>query len=149
MSSVGRPSVYSRDLAISICAELIEGKSLKSICSRDDMPSISIVFKWLNDKDKQDFLDMYEMARENQADSMADEILDIADAIPLMNPVTGAIDGGSVQHQRLRVDARKWVASKLKPRKYGDKVQQEVTGAGGAPLLQGVQIKLVRPDADQ
>ena len=53
---------------------------------------------------------------------MADELLDIADG------------DGDVQRDRLRVDTRKWILSKLVPKKYGNKVTAEITGADGGPV---------------
>jgi hypothetical protein len=56
-------------------------------------------------------------AREDQADTLADEILDIADDSSL-----------DPSDRRVKIDARKWIASKLKPKTYGDKVQAELSG---------------------
>jgi hypothetical protein len=54
-------------------------------------------------------------------------------------------DSTAVARNRLRVDARKWVAAKLLPKKYGDKVQQEVSGPDGGPIeVQTVRVELVR-----
>jgi hypothetical protein len=85
------------------------------------MPTQSSVYLWL--LQKPDFSEQYTRAREEQADTLADEILAIADETP--DSVTdekgiSRTDSGWVTWQRNRVDARKWVASKLKPKKYGD-----------------------------
>ena len=45
---------------------------------------------------------------------------------------TLALDPVAVQRNKLRVDARKWVLSKLAPKKYGDKL--ELSGDKNAPL---------------
>lgn len=141
---VGRPSTYSDDLADIICERIVLGDSLNRICKDADMPSISTVFRWLQSHPQ--FCDMYEAARDNQADTLADQIMDISDEMPRINPTTGAVDSGAVQHQRLRVDSRKWIAAKLKPRKYGDKVQAEVTGNDGGPIHQVTTIRIVAGD---
>ena len=116
----GRPSTFSPDMCERICSKIAEGMSLRKICSENGMPTVGTVCLWLA-KDKQ-FSEQYARAREAQAETMADEILDIADEIPPMNPTTGAYDSGAVNHKRLQIEARKWVASKLKPKKYGDRL---------------------------
>lgn len=66
------------------------------------------------------FSKQYARAREEQADSFADEIIDIADSV--------APEAGEVAKAKLQIDARKWKASKMAPKKYGDKVEQQITG---------------------
>ncbi len=126
----GRPSLYTEALAAKICRRLAEGESLRAICADKAMSTISTVMGWLFNGKHEDFSEQYTRARQAQAELRADEIIDIAD---------GAEHGGSeaVQAARLRVDARKWVAAKLLPKKYGDKLQH--TGEGGGPIR-------VRPD---
>lgn len=129
---VGRPSTYRPETTLAICQRLATGESLRKICRDDDMPDMSTVIKWLSEHEE--FSYQYARAREIQADTLADEILDIADT-PLLGVTTkikedGATEtteGDMLQHRRLQVDARKWYASKLAPKKYGDKVQQEVS----------------------
>jgi hypothetical protein len=121
-NKIGRPSDYTQEMADLICEKLCEGESLRAICLQDDMPSRSTVFKWLNDN--QDFSDQYARAKEEQAEALADDIISIADGKGDDLLLTSEIN----QRDKLRVDARKWVASKLKPKKYGDKVQNEITG---------------------
>jgi hypothetical protein len=68
---------------------------------------------------------MYTRAREDQADTLADEIQAISDEMPLETTDKDGntkFDSAYIQWMRLRVDSRKWIASKLKPRKYGDKI---------------------------
>lgn len=122
---MSRPSNYTQALAAKICGELAMGRPLVRICREEDMPAVSTVYLWLTQKP--DFLDMYTRAREDQADTMADELIDIADDVT-----------GDPARDRLRLDARKWVAAKLKPRKYGDKV-----AVGGADDLPPIQAKVI------
>lgn len=68
----------------------------------------------------------YARATVRRADVMADDIVTIADADPGRTP-QGACDAAAVAHQRLRVESRKWVASKLAPRSYGDRVELDAT----------------------
>ncbi len=125
---LGRPSDYNEETALKICERLAEGESLRAICLDDDMPSKSSVFRWLDANPS--FRDQYARAREFQADTMADEIQDIADdgtndwMEKRLNDgsVIEVVNHEHIQRSRLRVDTRKWVASKLKPKKYGDKL---------------------------
>ncbi len=148
---MGRPSDYTEDMAIEICARLASGESLVRMCKADDMPSVSTVYRWI--QAHEEFRDNYTRAREDQADTLADEILDIANT-----PVVGVktktnekgevetTEGDMIEHRRLQVDARKWIAAKLKPKKYGDKQQTEVTGADGGPLqITEVAWNVVKP----
>lgn len=97
-----------------VCREISEGKSLRSICTDPNMPSAETVRVWLLEDGE--FSAQYARAREEQADYYADEIIDIAD---------GAKDANLA---RLQIDARKWKASKLQPKKYGDKVDLNLSG---------------------
>lgn len=134
--TVGRPSDYNADIAAEVCARLVEGESLRKICKDDDMPAISTVFKWLAAHDE--FVEQYALARDSQADTLADEIIDIADDGKRDYTVDedghAVVDHDHIARSRLRVDARKWIAAKLKPKKYGDRIHQEVTGKDGAPI---------------
>ncbi len=112
---VGRPSLYTEALTAEICRRLAEGESLRAICADKAMPAISTVMGWLFDDKHEGFSAQYARAREAQAELRADEITDIADGVE-----HGASE--AVQAARLRVDARKWIAAKLLPKRYGDKL---------------------------
>lgn len=123
-----RPSDFTQEIADLICDKLAEGKSLRSICLAEDMPSKSAVFRWLAANEA--FRDQYARAREAQADALFDDILDIADDgsndfITKENADGSeyeAVNAEHIQRSRLRVDARKWMAGKLQPKKYGEKL---------------------------
>jgi len=71
------------------------------------------------------FAEQYARAREEQADTNADEILEIADEKPPEfkdDKGRTYLDQTFIQWQKNRIDARKWTAMKLKPKKYGDKL---------------------------
>jgi hypothetical protein len=116
------------------------------------MPNKMTVLRWLADERNELFRAQYARAREIQADTLAEEILDISNT-PVMgtksvSKATGIeiTEGDMIEHRRLQVDARKWYASKLAPKKYGDKVQQEVTGANGGPVeFTKIVREIVRP----
>lgn len=138
---MGRPSEYSEVVAADICGRLAAGDPLVRICRDEDKPHVSTVYRWLIANET--FRDMYARAREDQADTLADEIVAIADE-PMVgkktttkaNGDTEVVEGDMIEHRRLRVDARKWTAAKLKPRKYGEKL--ELAGDKDRPL--SVQI---------
>jgi hypothetical protein len=135
MAVTGRPTLYTDELGLKICAQIAHGKSLVSICKQEGFPSVETVYLWLRDESKKDFLNTYTRAREDQADTLADEILDIADeATTTVKEHDGftevVFDNTAVARNRLRVESRKWIASKLKPKKYGDKVEVDNKHSG-------------------
>lgn len=140
---MARPSKYTKKLATKIC-KLISTTSqgLKSICDDKKMPDVSTVHRWLAKDEHKEFQDMYTRAREAQADLLADQIIEIADDSSGDTIITEKghliMDSEFVARSRLKVDARKWKASKLAPRKYGDKIQQEVSGPDGAPIAMNI-----------
>lgn len=122
---MGRPSDFSAEMADRVIEGLVSGKSLRTVCAAEDMPNLSTVIRWLADDSKKDFRLQYAHAREVQAEIYAAETIAIAD--DGSNDTYQTEDGEAVNHDviarsRLRVDARKWYASKLAPKKYGDKL---------------------------
>ncbi len=140
----GRPSTYSAELADMICERIAKGESLNRMCKGDDMPAQSSVFKWLTEH--KDFSEKYTRAREAQADVLFDEILEIADS---QEDDVYIKDGQEftnhdvIARAKLRVDARKWMAGKLRPKVYGDKVTNVVSGDPESPLRTITQIELI------
>jgi hypothetical protein len=138
-----RPLEFKQTVADIICDRIADGQSLREICRDENMPASSTVFKWLTRVET--FAEQYALAREAQADALFDEILEIAD--------DGSNDwmerkgedgtdlgwkenGEALRRSQLRVDARKWMAGKLRPKKYGEKV----TLAGDADNPIGPQV---------
>ena len=105
-----------------ICARIAGGESLRKICLSEDLPTPQGVRKWLNADKDGELVAQYARAREEQADHYADEIITIADNENL-----------TPEDRRIMVDARKWVASKLKPKRYGDKLA--LGGADDLPAI--------------
>lgn len=126
-AKIGRPSDFTQELADTICERIADGESLRKICREDAFPNKATVFKWLSAN--KDFSDQYARARECQADSMADDILDISDDGSNDTYVDEEgrtkTDHDVIARSRLRVDARKWLASKMAPKKYGDRIIQD------------------------
>jgi hypothetical protein len=126
---MARPKSIKADIAAQICGRLAGGESLRSICSDEGMPDKSTVFRALADDTA--FRDQYARAREAQADAIFDEILDIADDgsndwMERHDDQGGNIgwkeNGEAIGRSRLRIDARKWMAGKLRPKVYGEKL---------------------------
>lgn len=135
---MARPSGFTQDIADAICERLSLGESLRSICRDDAMPSQSMVFRWL--VNNQQFREQYAHAREVQADSWADDIIEIADdssGDTVVDPESGneRFNSEYAARSRLRVDTRKWLMARMAPKKYGDKITQEHTGADGGPVM--------------
>lgn len=122
-------TTFTEEVGDIICERIALGESVRSICDDDDMPSMSTVFKWLRDNEA--FSQQYARAREVQADALFDDILDIADDgrndwIEKRNADGENIgwmeNGEALRRSQIRIDARKWMAGKLRPKKYGEKI---------------------------
>lgn len=148
---MGRPSSYSQELADRIC-EAISSQTLglRHICEQnEDFPSTTTIYRWLVENES--FREQYARAKDTQLEMMAEEMLDIADdgSNDLMTIVKGDVayeqeNKEVTNRSRLRVDTRKWLLSKLNPKKYGDKL--DVT-SGDKPLQPTTtQVVIVRPD---
>lgn len=109
---------YSDDIFYSILDQVADGKSLKWVCSQRGMPDKASFYRWL-DKDLL-LCDKYARAKEDSSDALADDIQDISDKV--LNKEYDA------QNARVAIDAKKWIASKLKPKKYGDKLDMTSDG---------------------
>lgn len=142
-NTTGRPTTYTVELGDAICVKLAEGESLRTICAGDDMPVKSTVLLWVVRGDRGDetyaaFSDQYRRAREAQAEALLDEVIEIAD--DGSNDTYTDSEGNErvnfdhINRSRLRVDTRFKAVAKMHPRRYGEKVQQEITGKDGGPL---------------
>lgn len=138
---VGRPTDYNQDKAILICSRMAEGESLRSICRDESMPALSTVFLWV--AKHSEFSEQYKLAMASRADAMFEDMIEIADDGRNDYIVSG--DGDErfntehVQRSRLRLDTRKWMLSKMLPKKYGDKVTDEIIGNDNE-----IEIRVVR-----
>jgi hypothetical protein len=96
----------------------------------------------------------YARARADQAQVMADQIAEIADNTQVGEIITEKADGieikraDMIEHRKLRIESRKWLAAKLLPKVYGDKTQQEITGANGGPLQAQITVEFVKPNGN-
>ena len=128
-----RPYIaYSPELMLEICRRLAEGTALKVICREQGMPHFTNVHRWI--LTKEEVRTQYEAALEICGQSHADELLELADMPPEYSIDKGGkrrVDMGWVQWQRGRIDIRKWLASRLYARKYGERL--DVT-SGNKPI---------------
>lgn len=110
----GRPTAYTPELGDLICEGVSRKKALAKLCdSNDSLPTPKTVYNWL--RSHEEFLQNYTRAKEDQADYLVEECLDIADDVEI-DPA----------NKRIMVDTRKWIASKYRHKKYGDKMHQEI-----------------------
>lgn len=158
---MGATSKFTQEIADKICEELsTSSKSLRTICKQHGMPAVRTVLNWLSEGEKAEkeddkmklFLHQYARAREAQADFLAEEIIEIADdgSNDLMTITKGdvsyEVENKEVTNRsKLRVDARKWVASKLKPKKYGDKLDLSHAGELSLKQITGMEIVSTPP----
>lgn len=140
----GRPSDYTPEIDAKICALIASGKSLREICRADEMPHRDTVYNWMGQNKA--FSDRYARAVEDRFDILAEEILTIADDDEGDYGFKEVKDGDgesakpcilpdNINRARLRVDARKWILSKLVPKKFGDFTRNEVSGPDGTPFV--------------
>lgn len=109
-----------------VCNQIELGRSLRNILKDENMPSTATFYDWLDsyeDKQKQ-YARAMDVKIEEKFESIEQDYLEE----PQRDPTTGKIDTGWVQLQRLKIDAKKWELSKLKPKKYGEKIQTEHSG---------------------
>ena len=134
-----------------IILDIISGRSLRSILKDDGMPTMVTFLKWIEKDEKK--MNHYARACNIRADYLFDEIIDIADDSSQDTIETDLGDGvvvskinsEFVQRSKLRVDARKWVVSKMNPKKYGDK--QETTHVFEKPIFNGIDLDVSKNDS--
>ena len=144
---------FSQNVFDAICDRIAQGESLRAICKDEDMPTAQNFCKWLARDETGELRQQYARAREDQADTIFDEILEIADNATndwMERQGEGAIgyqlNGEHVQRSRLRIDARKWMAGKLRPKVYGEKLDLSSTDGSMTPTV--IERVIVRPNGD-
>ena len=130
-SGAGRPSTYTSHIAADICRRIAEGEPLVKICRDPAIPAYRTVLGWRVTNDE--FSQLYARAREDAADTLADRICELAERVE-----KGELDA---HPGRTAIDALKWVASKLKPRIYGERAHLEVSG--------GLKVETVKDHAPE
>lgn len=140
-----RPTKYSQDKVDAILARVSGHESLRAICADMGVP-VSTFLGWV--ADSPELSEQYARAKRAQAELLALEIVQIADEVEVQaqykgEDVTLDLSANAIARNRLRVDARKWVASKLLPKVYGDKL-----AIGGAEDLPAVKHDITLEPAE-
>lgn len=153
-----KPNDYSPEIAAAICARLMDGESLNNVCRDPAMPRKPLVYEWLNAHPE--FANQYARATEMRTEHLFDEMYDAATDgrndfydRPVYNGkgevvrTERVLDNEAVARSRLRVDALKWIMSKMNPRKYGDKldVSMDATLRPGEPKPADVPFTAMDP----
>ena len=119
-------STFTQAIFDRICERIAEGESLRAICKGNGMPAKRTFLRWVAADET--LAKQYAEAQVMRAEHYFDEIVEIADK------------GSDPAKTRVQVDARKWVLSRMNPKKYGDRVLNEHMGEDGGPLV----VKIVR-----
>lgn len=153
-SKGGRPSDYSLELAEEICTAIATSSDgLKKICAKyQHFPNPDTVYTWL--LKHKEFTELYARAKKNQVEVLIDEIVDISDDKTKDDAFgeNGEIIANNefISRSRVRIDTRKWLASKLIPRLYGDKITQEHTGKDGEAIkIENKELDLSALSSDE
>lgn len=172
----GRETEYNEEVANYICEQIAESRGLRAILREDtqknlpnliktkgeenlahliailnkygELPASSTIFKWLLSNNQ--FSEQYARARIVQAHVLIDEIKQIADDghndTYIDDEGKRIVDYDIIQRSRLRVDARKWLATKLAPKVYGDKIEQTFQNPDGTAIKTNIEVTFRRPD---
>lgn len=109
----------------SIIEEMMTGRSLRSILKDPGMPPRKTIYQWIvKDKEKGN---QYAIASDIRADEIFDEILNIADSVDddiiILDNGKEAVNKSVIMRDTLRINSRKWILSKMNPKKYGDRIE--------------------------
>ncbi len=153
---MARATDYNKEIVDEICEEIATtNKGIATILSqKEEYPSEKTFFNWLNNDDNKEFLQLYARAKERQAERLASEIIAIADDSREDTETRYDQNGAPYEvenkeytnRSRLRVDTRKWIMSKLLPKKFGDKV--DLTSDGKQLNQEPIVFRLVKPDEE-
>ncbi len=157
--------IYDRQVVGAfVCSELTKGRSLNNVLQTEpNMPDPATFLQWLSE-DPEGLAQHYAHAREIGYKKLADEIIEIsdethtttwiheqdpdgeylfnADKSPKLKEVLVPLSSDVIARNRLRVDTRKWMLSKMLPKIYGDKITNEHTGKDGGPIaIAAVDLK--------
>jgi len=150
----GRPSKYTPELAAEICERLSKGEPLAQICRDEHMPGVQTVADWK--LVHADFSVSIARARDNGYDFLAAECLAIANQTIEGEETTtkpnGDVEvkrGDMLGHRKLMIETRLKLLAKWDPKRYGDKLQTELTGVNGGPVETVTRIELVAPEVKE
>lgn len=157
---------WDKQLVMDIACNAIasSSKSIATILAAghegNTLPSYATFARWLAEQDEEGrnpLRDQYARAKEAQADYMAEEMAELHNKawVPLLDDdgkpiiVDGkplmTVDKSSAAIVRLEAENKKWLMGKLRPKKYADKQQHEVTGANGGAIQVASTVTFVEP----
>lgn len=137
------PFDWTPELEQSVCEDIESGLTLRAVAEKHGISKALILKKA---RDSESFRDQYARAIDVRTDSDCDELADELKQVP--ETTEHGVDSGWVSWQRVRIDAMKWLLSKRNPKKYGDKVQQEVSGPNGGAVQTEITVNFVKPKTD-
>ena len=152
--AAGRPSTFNAKIAEQVCQAIeTTPKGLKWIIEANSkFPPIRTFYDWL-ERDEA-LSQRYRRARERQAELLVDETLEIADDTSEDTKIVGGEDNEReaansewIQRSKVRIETRFKLASKLNPKKWGDKITNEHTGPDGGPI-ETITRKVIDPKAE-
>ncbi len=144
----GRPRIpYDADVASEICDRIAQGQGMREICQDASIPSRFVVYNWMAAEPT--FYAAYARAREHQCDAWADDMREIADnasndymeRIAKNGEIEHVPNPETVQRSKLRIDTLKWLMSKYSPRRFGDKIDVNVSGSVEVSALSDAELE--------
>lgn len=135
---------FSQEIFDLILERIMCGESVNAICADAGMPSRNSFYRWVLKDDE--LRDKFDSALNARSHAMAEDLLAIADE-PVGSLESGATDTGAVNKQRLQVDTRKWLMSKMTPKKYGDRVDH--VSSDGSMSQKPTVIELVAKQKEE
>jgi hypothetical protein len=141
---------WTDELEDAICAAIaVTPKGLEEVCEENGFPNARSIYRHLVSSEQ--FSQKYARGREHQLQLLADQLVPLADKDRICQKRTIKADGSEevvildqVERTKLQIETRKWLLGKLAPKKYGDKLQQQITGEDGGPLV----IKHIASDGE-
>lgn len=132
---MGRPSIYTQAVADDVISRIEKGQSVRFIGDEEGLPCSNTIHEWV--KNIPEFAERYARAKESYADSVFEELLEISDDSrndwierETQKGSFITLNDEAISRARLRVDTRKWMLSKLSPKKYGEKLEIDASVAG-------------------
>ena len=141
---LGRPSIpFDPVVAAEVIDIVKQGRGMLAVSRLPGMPGHEVLWRWMDEDEG--FANAYRRARAAQADSLADEVEIMAEAEPRTytdDKGVVRVDPGWVAWQRARAESKRWLASKLLPKIYGDRIAVDGDGAVGI----AIQVNLTTPE---
>lgn len=128
---LGRPTTYTPEMAEKICEAVRQSECglRKTLEKHPELPIYGTVLTWLSKHAS--FYELYARAKQQQLESMAEDIVDISNDDQL-----------DANDKRIRIDTRKWLLSKLIPKVYGDKIDVTSDGKALAPPSHSIDARV-------